>query len=193
MPPAVAARAFEPFFTTKEVGKGTGLGLSQVYGFIAQSGGDVVIDSEEGTGTTVSMYLPVVEGVPDNAIVAADDSLDTVLIVEDEPDVLDVAAQLFRSIGYEVATATNGVEAMSILERRTDIDLLFTDVVMPKGMSGIELARLARELRPGLKVIVASGYPIPALRERYGRIENLAFVNKPYRLAELVKAIKAVA
>ena len=193
MPPAVAARAFEPFFTTKEVGKGTGLGLSQVYGFIAQSGGDVVIDSEEGTGTTVSMYLPVVEGVPDNAIVAADDSLDTVLLVEDEPDVLDVAAQLFRSIGYEVATATNGVEAMSILERRTDIDLLFTDVVMPKGMSGIELARLARERRPGLKVIVASGYPIPALRERYGRIENLAFVNKPYRLAELVKAIKAVA
>ena len=193
MPPAVAARAFEPFFTTKEVGKGTGLGLSQVYGFIAQSGGDVVIDSEEGTGTTVSMYLPVVEGVPDNAIVAADDSLDTVLLVEDEPDVLDVAAQLFRSIGYEVATATNGVEAMSILERRTDIDLLFTDVVMPKGMSGIELARLARELRPGLKVIVASGYPIPALRERYGRIENLAFVNKPYRLAELVKGIKAVA
>ena len=82
---------------------------------------------------------------------------------------------------------------MSILERRTDIDLLFTDVVMPKGMSGIELARLARELRPGLKVIVASGYPIPALRERYGRIENLAFVNKPYRLAELVKGIKAVA
>jgi CheY-like chemotaxis protein len=187
------ARAFEPFFTTKEIGKGTGLGLSQVYGFIAQSGGDVVIDSEEGTGTTVSMYLPVVEGVPDNAIVVVDDSLDTVLIVEDEPDVLDVAAQLFRSIGYEVATATNGVEAMSILERRTDIDLLFTDVVMPKGMSGIELARLARELRPGLKVIVASGYPIPALRERYGRIENLAFVNKPYRLAELVKAIKAVA
>jgi PAS domain S-box-containing protein len=193
MPPAVAARAFEPFFTTKEVGKGTGLGLSQVYGFIAQSGGDVVIDSEEGTGTTVSMYLPVVEGAPDHANVAVDDGLDTVLIVEDEPDVLDAAGQLFRSIGYEVATATNGVEAMDILERRTGIDLLFTDVVMPKGMSGIELARLARELRPGLKVIVASGYPIPALRERYGRIENFAFVNKPYRLAELVKAIKAVA
>ena len=193
MPPAVAARAFEPFFTTKEVGKGTGLGLSQVYGFIAQSGGDVAIDSEEGAGTTVSMYLPVIEGEPDDRVAAADDGVDTVLIVEDEPDVLDAAGQLFRSIGYEVATATNGVEAMSILERRTDIDLLFTDVVMPKGMSGIELARLARELRPGLKVIVASGYPIPALRERYGRIENLAFVNKPYRLAELVKGIKAVA
>ncbi|WP_158938848.1 PAS domain-containing sensor histidine kinase [Burkholderia sp. S171] len=193
MPPAVAARAFEPFFTTKEVGKGTGLGLSQVYGFIAQSGGDVVIDSEEGAGTTISMYLPVVEGVPDERISPADEGLDTVLIVEDEPDVLDAAGELFRSIGYEVATATNGVEAMGILERRTDIDLLFTDVVMPKGMSGIQLARSARELRPDLKVIVASGYPIPALHERYGRLEDFAFVNKPYRLAELVKAIKAVA
>ena len=193
MPPAVVARAFEPFFTTKEVGKGTGLGLSQVYGFIAQSGGDVVIDSEEGTGSTVSMYLPVVEGVPDDRIVASNDGVDTVLIVEDEPDVLDVAGQLFRSIGYEVTTATNGIEAMGILERRTDIDLLFTDVVMPKGMNGIQLARSARELRPGLRVIVASGYPIPALREQYGRIEDFAFVNKPYRLAERVKALKAVA
>src|SRR5471032_1541007 len=193
MPPAVAARAFEPFFTTKEVGKGTGLGLSQVYGFIAQSGGDVAIDSEEGTGTTVSMYLPVIEGEPDDRVAAADDGVDTVLIVEDEPDVLDAAGQLFRSIGYEVATATTGVEAMGILERRTDIDLLFTDVVMPKGMSGIQLARSARELRPGLRVIVASGYPIPALRDQYGRLEDFAFVNKPYRLAELVKAIKAVA
>jgi CheY-like chemotaxis protein len=191
MPPAVAARAFEPFFTTKEVGKGTGLGLSQVYGFIAQSGGDVVIDSEEGTGTTVSMYLPVVEGAPDDRIVAADERVDTVLIVEDEPDVLDAAGQLFRSIGYEVATAANGVDAMAILERRSDIDILFTDVVMPKGMSGIQLARLARELRPDLKVILASGYPLPALRAQYGRIDDFTFVVKPYLLAELAKALRA--
>jgi len=191
MPPAVAARAFEPFFTTKEIGKGTGLGLSQVYGFIAQSGGDVVIDSEEGKGTTVSMYLPVVEGAPDDRIVAADERVDTVLIVEDEPDVLDAAGQLFRSIGYEVATAANGVDAMAILERRSDIDILFTDVVMPKGMSGIQLARLARELRPDLKVILASGYPLPALRAQYGRIDDFTFVVKPYLLAELAKALRA--
>jgi PAS domain S-box-containing protein len=191
MPPAVAARAFEPFFTTKEIGKGTGLGLSQVYGFIAQSGGDVVIDSEEGKGTTVGMYLPVVEGAPDDRIVAADDRVDTVLIVEDEPDVLDAAGQLFRSIGYEVATASNGVDAMAILERRSDIDILFTDVVMPKGTSGIQLARLARELRPDLKVILASGYPLPALREQYGRIDDFTFVVKPYLLAELAKALRA--
>ena len=191
MPPAVAARAFEPFFTTKEVGKGTGLGLSQVYGFIAQSGGDVTIDSEEGKGTTISMYLPVIEGAPDDVSAVAGARVDTVLIVEDEPDVLDAAGQLFRSIGYEVVTATNGVDAMAMLERRTDIDVLFTDVVMPKGMNGIQLARSARELRPDLKVILASGYPLPALREQYGRIDDFAFVNKPYRLAELAKVLRA--
>ena len=191
MPPAVAARAFEPFFTTKEIGKGTGLGLSQVYGFIAQSGGDVVIDSEEGKGTTVSMYLPVVEGAPDARIAAAGNRVDTVLIVEDEPELLDATGQLFRSIGYEVATATNGVDAMTILARRSDIDILFTDVVMPKGMSGIQLARLARELRPDLKVILASGYPLPALRAQYGRIDDFTFVVKPYLLAELAKALRA--
>jgi PAS domain S-box-containing protein len=191
MPPAVAARAFEPFFTTKEVGKGTGLGLSQVYGFIAQSGGDVTIDSEEGKGTTISMYLPVIEGEPDDVIAVAGARVDTVLIVEDEPDVLDAAGQLFRSIGYEVVTATNGVDAMAMLERRTDIDILFADVVMPKGMNGIQLARSARELRSDLKVILASGYPLPALREQYGRIDDFAFVNKPYRLAELAKVLRA--
>jgi PAS domain S-box-containing protein len=191
MPPAVVARAFEPFFTTKEIGKGTGLGLSQVYGFIAQSGGDVVIDSEEGVGTTISMYLPVVEGEPDERIATAGERVDTVLIVEDEPEVLDAAAQLFRSIGYEVVTTTNGVDAMAILKRRSDIDILFTDVVMPKGMTGIQLARQAREFRPDLKVILASGFPLPALRAQYGRIDDFAFVVKPYLLAELAKALRA--
>jgi PAS domain S-box-containing protein len=192
MPPAVVARAFEPFFTTKEIGKGTGLGLSQVYGFIAQSGGEVVIDSEEGKGTVVSMYLPVFEGAPDDAIVAEDASVDTVLIVEDEPDLLDAAGQLFRSIGYEVVTASNGIDAMAILERRTDIDILFTDIVMPKGMDGIQLARSARELRPELTVVLASGYSLQALRDQYGRVDDFAFVNKPYRLAELVKVLRTL-
>ncbi|SOE69029.1 PAS/PAC sensor hybrid histidine kinase [Burkholderia sp. D7] len=191
MPPRVVARAFEPFFTTKEVGKGTGLGLSQVYGFIAQSGGDVMIHSKEGKGTTISMYLPVVEGEPDDGIVAADACADTVLIVEDEPEVLESAGQLFRNIGYEVVTATSGVDAMAILKRRTDINILFTDVVMPKGINGIQLARAARDLRTGLKVIVASGYPLQMIREQHGRIDDLTVVKKPYRLAELAKALSA--
>jgi PAS domain S-box-containing protein len=191
MPQEVVARAFEPFFSTKEVGKGTGLGLSQVYGFIAQSGGDVEIDSEEGNGTTISMYLPVVEGEPDNGIVAADARVDTVLIVEDEPEVLDTAVKLFRNIGYEVVTATNGVDALAILKRRTDINILFTDVVMPKGMNGIQLARSARELRTGLKAILATGYPPQTMRAQYGRVDDFSVVRKPYRLAELAKALRA--
>jgi CheY-like chemotaxis protein len=150
-----------------------------------------VIDSEEGVGTTISMYLPVVEGEPDERIATAGERVDTVLIVEDEPEVLDAAAQLFRSIGYEVVTTTNGVDAMAILKRRSDIDILFTDVVMPKGMTGIQLARQAREFRPDLKVILASGFPLPALREQYGRIDDFAFVVKPYLLAELAKALRA--
>jgi PAS domain S-box-containing protein len=191
MPPAVVARAFEPFFTTKDVGKGTGLGLSQVYGFIVQSGGDVVIHSEDGKGTTVSMYLPAVEGEP-NAANAVDPQMETVLIVEDEEDVLDVAAELFRSIGYAVVTAVNGIDALEILRRRSDIDILFTDVVMPKGMNGVEVARSALEIHPDLKVVLASGYPLPGLRQQYGHVGDFAFINKPYRLSELAKTLRAV-
>ena len=146
MPPAVAARAFEPFFTTKEVGKGTA-GLEPGLRFIAQSGGDVVIDSEEGKGTTISMYLPVIEGTSMIRGYFGRCERGYRSCRKDEPEVLDAAGQLFRSIGYEVVTATNGIDAMAILEHRTDIDILFTDVVMPKGMNGIQLARSARELR----------------------------------------------
>jgi CheY-like chemotaxis protein len=137
------------------------------------------------------MYLPVVEGELDDGLVAADTRVDTVLIVEDEPEVLDIAVKLFRNIGYEVVTATNGVDALAILERRTDINILFTDVVMPKGMNGIELARLARELRTGLKVILATGYPPQTMRAQYGRLDDFSVVKKPYRLAELARALRA--
>jgi PAS domain S-box-containing protein len=127
MPPEVAERAFEPFFTTKEVGKGTGLGLSQVYGFISQSGGDVLIRSEPDMGTVVSMYLPIAKSASGDADSLAGPTLDTVLVVEDEPDLLDATAALFRSLGYEVLTASNGAEAMNALGRRDDIRVLFTD------------------------------------------------------------------
>ena len=197
MTPEVAARAFEPFFTTKEIGKGTGLGLSQVYGFITQSGGDVLLESDVGTGTTVAIYLPAMAGATDDADTEAnadtDAAIDTVLIVEDEPDVMEVAAELFRSIGYEVLTAGNGHDAIDILKRRSDIDVLFTDVMMPNGMSGIELARFAREHCPGVKVILASGYPLPALKAQHGSLDDFAFMSKPYRLSELAKKLRAPA
>ncbi|MEN3366866.1 MAG: hypothetical protein V7606_4140 [Burkholderiales bacterium] len=195
MPAEVMARAFEPFYTTKEIGKGTGLGLSQVYGFIAQSGGEIVLESKVGRGTTVSIYLPSIPGEADEADRDANaDSrtgTDTVLIVEDEPDLMEVAAELFRSIGYEVLTAGNGHDAIDILKRRRDINLLFTDVMMPNGMSGIELARFTRKLCPDVKVILSSGYPLPALKAEHGNLDEFAFMIKPYRLSDLAKKIRA--
>ena len=188
MPPDVVRRAFEPFFTTKEVGKGTGLGLSQVYGFIKQSDGDVVIDSKAGEGTAISIYLPaVVEHAPEH------DGAQTerVLIVEDEPDLMDVAASLFTSMGYDVVTAASGREAIDVLERR-DVDILFTDVVMPNGMNGIELASYTREHYPATKIMLASGYPLPALKQRHGNdLNEFAFVNKPYRLSDLARTLRS--
>ncbi|WP_410857803.1 PAS domain S-box protein [Paraburkholderia sp. SIMBA_054] len=185
----VAARAFEPFFTTKDVGKGTGLGLSQVYGFIAQSGGDVLIHSEPGAGTVVSMYLPVVKDASGDMDGATGPSLGTVLVVEDEPDLLDATAALLGSLGYEVLTATNATEAMDALSRRHDIRVLFTDVVMPNGVDGIQLARSARELRPDVRIVLASGYALPALKAQHGALDEFPFIHKPYRLAELVRTL----
>jgi PAS domain S-box-containing protein len=189
MLPEVVARAFEPFFTTKEVGKGTGLGLSQVYGFIAQSGGDVLIRSEPGEGSVVSMYLPVAGDTTGDADAVTGPTLDTVLVVEDEPDLLEATAALFRSLGYEVLTASSGAEAMDALSLRDDIHVLFTDVVMPRGIDGIQLARSTRERRPEVRIVLASGYPLPALRAQHDNLDDFTFIHKPYRLADLVRAL----
>jgi PAS domain S-box-containing protein len=190
MPPDVVARAFEPFFTTKEVGKGTGLGLSQVYGFIKQSNGEVVIDSQPGEGTTISIYLPA---VVDAVLEERAPHTECVLIVEDEPDLMDVAASLFASMGYDVLTASNGREAIDLLERR-EVDILFTDVVMPEGMDGLELAAYTRDHFPGTKIMLASGYPLPALKQHHGGdLADYAFVNKPYRLADLARTLRSAA
>jgi PAS domain S-box-containing protein len=189
MSPEVMARAFEPFYTTKEIGKGTGLGLSQVYGFIAQSGGDVVLESQTGpgSGTTVSIYLPSVDA-PGNAIESVE--LESVLIVEDEADLMEVASELFQSMGYDVITASNGTDALDILQRKTHVDILFTDVMMPNGMNGIELARFAAKRYPAMKVILASGYTLPSLRVQYDDIDRFAFMSKPYRMSDLARKLR---
>ncbi len=185
MAPAVMARAFEPFFTTKDLG--TGLGLSQVYGFIAQSGGEVVLASSVGFGTTVNIYLPGLDA-PVKAVEAVE--LESVLIVEDESDLMDVASELFRSMGYEVITASNGTDALDILERKAHIDILFTDVMMQHGMNGIELARFASQRYPAMKVILASGYTLPSLRAQYDDIDQFPFMSKPYRMSDLAKKLR---
>ena len=188
MDPETVARAFEPFYTTKEVGKGTGLGLSQVYGFIKQSGGEIVIRSKQGEGTTIAIYLPAVATV-DRDYRTAD--TETVLNVEDEPDLLDVASSLFMSMGYDVMTATSGQEAMNVLASR-DVDILFTDIVMPDGINGIDLATFTREHYPHIKVMLASGYPQPALKLDRGKLGEFAFVAKPYRLSDLARSLRSV-
>ncbi len=188
MPAEVISRAFEPFFTTKDIGKGTGLGLSQVYGFVKQSGGGIEIQSVERQGTTINLYLPAIDEVSAESI-NPKDTTEKVLVVDDEPDVMDVAAALFRSIGYEVYTANNGFDALEILQRSTDIDVLFSDVMMPN-MNGIELATRARSLRPNMKILLASGYPLPALKAQHRDIGDFSFMTKPYRLAELAKKLR---
>ncbi|RFU48429.1 PAS domain-containing sensor histidine kinase [Paraburkholderia sp. DHOC27] len=191
MPPEVVARAFEPFFTTKEPGKGTGLGLSQVYGFIVQSGGDVEIHSKEGEGTTISIYLQAAEDMVESSGGYPAPVVETVLLVEDEPDLLAAAAELFRSIGYEVVTASNGTDAVDILKQRAEIDIVFSDIVMAHGMSGLELARQIRERHPHIKIVLASGYPLGVLRREHGDLSDFTFIHKPYRLADLAKALRA--
>jgi len=191
MPPEVVSRAIEPFFTTKEVGKGTGMGLSQVYGFVQQAGGDLVIDSGVGQGTAVSLYLPAVEGETVTEPGRAEqERADKALVVDDQPEVLEVAVELFRQLGYDVVSASNGKDALDIIRRSPDVDVVFSDIVMP-GMTGIELGRQVRSLAPNVKVILASGYTSNMSEIRDPGLSEFAFVAKPYRMAEIIKKLRA--
>ena len=200
MSPEIQSRAFEPFFTTKDIGKGSGLGLSQVYGFVTQSGGHVALKSQPGTGTTVTLYLPAAQGLAagETAERAAQEksaSLGRVLVVEDDPDVLDVTVETVRNLGYEVLTAPDGRSALSVLRRDPQIDVLFTDIVMPGGMDGAELARTATRLRPELHILLASGYPKSALSSEHGISADgdFPFLSKPYRRSELAEKLRKIA
>jgi PAS domain S-box-containing protein len=198
MPPEVVNRVFEPFFTTKEVGKGSGLGLSQVYGFVTQSGGHVAVDSTPGSGTTVALYLPAADQAAGRSSRRSDTekarTQGRILVVEDDPEVLDVTVEILRGFGWEVLTAPDGPSALSVLRRDADIDALFSDIVMPRGMNGLELARQARRLRPELRVLLASGYPASVLASDHGAGEEgeFPFLSKPYRASELANKLRAL-
>jgi PAS domain S-box-containing protein len=189
MSPDVASRAVEPFFTTKEVGKGTGLGLSQVYGMVQQSGGDLDIVSAPGQGTGMAMYFPALVGQHDEG--TGPEAAEKVLIVDDQPDVLEVTSELFRTLGFEVLSANSGEDALAMLQRTPDLRLMLSDVVMP-GMSGIQLAHKAMAVTPALKVILASGYANPAVDKDPSSLEGFNFLPKPYRMADLVKMLRAM-
>ncbi|MDO8288521.1 MAG: PAS domain S-box protein [Parvibaculum sp.] len=199
MPPDILKKVFEPFFTTKEVGRGSGLGLSMVYGFVKQSNGHVSIYSEPRLGTTVRIYLP-------STITKADGKTnfhrrdnektpggrETILIAEDDDFVRAYAVTCLESLGYKVISASGGHEALALLSQGSEPDVLFTDIVMPGGMNGLELTEHARKLRPDLKVLLTSGYALDALTSR-GRIDiGTAVLHKPYRKAALAQHLRRI-
>jgi CheY-like chemotaxis protein len=194
MPPEVQQRCFEPFFTTKAAGQGSGLGLSQVHGFVRQSGGHVAIDSAPGRGTRVTLYLPTAAGEAEErpeeeAAPGADAPLvpANVLVVEDDEHVRTATCAALEEIGCRVLAAGDAREALAILELDDAIDLLFSDVVMPNGPNGVQLARAARSGRPDLKVLLTSGYAA-VVEQHEGEFDVLA---KPYRRAELATRIRS--
>jgi len=192
-------RAFEPFFTTKGVDKGTGLGLSQVYGFVRQSAGHVRIYSEPGEGTTVKIYLPRQVGAEEHAaeISRPNDPIhangaESILLVEDDDALRAYGAELLNDLGYAVLVAANAGAALEIIERGHPIDLLFTDVVMPGGMNGRQLAEEAMRRRPSLKVLFTTGYTRNAIVHQ-GRLDpGLQTIGKPFTYQELGTRIRAI-
>ena len=200
MTPDVLNLVFEPFFTTKEVGKGSGLGLSQVHGFVKQSQGYVSISSRPTGGTTVDLYFPRASG-----IVAAGDKREmveevpkgqeTILIVEDDARVRDTVEGMIESLGYHVLRANNGPHALKVLEETEEVALMFTDIVMPAGMTGVDLAREAKRRRPDLKVLLTSGFAggregkDPPINPGRG---EFSFLPKPYTVLELARHFRTL-
>jgi len=190
-------RAFEPFFTTKPRNKGTGLGLAMVYGFVKQSGGTVRVYSELGHGTTVSFYLPLVSDLlhPVTADITKHynaKSGATVLVVDDEEDLIEVALAYLADMGFTAFKAIDGASALEVLAQHKEIDLMVTDIVMPGGMNGVELVKKALALRPDLKIIYSSGFPAEALAEKSMPLVDGPLLHKPYQRTEFAEIVYRV-
>lgn len=197
IPPALIERVFEPFFTTKEVGRGTGLGLSMVYGFVKQSRGHVKIYSEVGHGTSIRLYFPraaqQVRSVTDTPATSAarlPAGRETILVVEDDAAVRSMAVGILEGLGYDVRQTLDGKSALGVLREGSPIDLLFTDMVMPNGMNGYDLIAAARAMRPGLKVLLTSGYSEEFIKTSDSS-PDARLLNKPYRRETLAAAIRS--
>jgi CheY-like chemotaxis protein len=199
MSPEVVSRAFEPFFTTKPTGKGTGLGLSVIYGFVHQSGGHVTLESKLGTGTTVSIYLPRAAEKMSRPLAprrpretSGTSHGETILLVEDNDDVRAVTARRLRRLGYEVKMAENAHRAIDILRSDTAIDIVFSDIVMPGGLSGFDLASWMRKNTPHLPVLLTTGYAEEMEKAGEIGLEGIEIIRKPYASEELAAALHKV-
>ncbi|HYD38456.1 MAG TPA: CHASE3 domain-containing protein [Allosphingosinicella sp.] len=197
MSPEVIARAFEPFFTTKPEGKGTGLGLSQVYGWVKQSGGHIKVYSEVGHGTTIKLYLPRADAISDplpaesRAGGSAPRGSETIFVVEDNPNVRSTVLRQLKDLGYSTIDAHDGANAVAMARAGAEFDLLLTDVIMPGGMTGYDVAEQLGALRPDLKVLFTSGYT--ELAAGHGTAARAApLLSKPYRKQDLGRAVRAV-
>jgi CheY-like chemotaxis protein len=192
--PEIAERVFEPFFTTKEVGKGTGLGLSQVYGFVRQSGGYVTVDSRPGEGACFRLHLQAVEGAPCAPRLSAEEGGEApkgegecILLVEDDEPVLALGVEMLTELGYRVFSAPSGQAALDHIKQGVEFDLLFSDIVMPGGVNGVQLANAVRELRPDARILLTSGYvgeTAPVADQGY------ELIDKPYERAALALRLR---
>jgi two-component system NtrC family sensor kinase len=191
----VIERAFEPFFTTKPTGMGTGLGLSMVYGFVKQSNGHIKIDSEEGHGTTVRIYLPQASGAAASAGLPRSTDPEggrkAILVVEDDNLVRTFVVGQIKSLGYHTLTAVDAAEALAVIDSPDGIDLLFTDMIMPGPMNGRQLADAALQRRPSLKVLFTSGYSNEVIIHHGHLDAGVLLLSKPYRKSDLARMIRA--
>jgi CheY-like chemotaxis protein len=197
MSPQILSRVFEPFFTTKDVGKGSGLGLAQVHGFVTQSRGTVRIKSEVGQGTSIELYLPRSRNRASKEPHLIDfsrarpkkDNHGQILLVEDDDEVAALVTEMLAQLGYEVTRAASAAAALGALADGRSVDLIFSDVMMPGGMNGIELAREIKRRRSDIPVLLTSGYAEAAVRD--AEAEGLQILPKPYQVEELAAALSA--
>jgi signal transduction histidine kinase len=194
IPADILGNVFEPFFTTKDVGKGSGLGLSMVYGFVKQSNGHIKIHSAEGQGTTVRIYLPQAEGVAQpvelESPLAPEGGHETILVVEDDSAVRALVVGQIKSLGYIALTAASAAEALIAIDSPREIDLLFTDMIMPGAMNGRQLAEEARQRRASLKVLFTSGYSNDAIIHHGHLDAGVLLLAKPYHKSDLARMIR---
>ncbi|MBT5109790.1 MAG: response regulator, partial [Rhodospirillaceae bacterium] len=195
MSPEVLKKAFEPFFTTKDVGEGSGLGLSMVYGFVKQSEGHITIDSEVGHGAMINLFMPrAQETVPEDDITCDASEFPQkagrILVVEDDANVRQVPVSILSGQGYDVVEAKDGAEALLYLKEGEKFDLLFTDILLPGGMNGVEIADEVKSFQPNIKILYTTGYAENTVI-REGQLDpNVTLLYKPYMRSELLEKIR---